>query len=78
MEKNRGQQGQGRTGASEYEGQVRRGWPGVEPGQADSHHGVCHRLSYFSLVSWSAAGLPRPMGASHAGPGRHGPGLKEG
>ena len=77
MEKNRGQQGQGRTGASECEGQVRHGWLGLELRQADSHHGVYHRLSYFSLVSGSAAGLPGPVGASHTGPGRHGPGLEE-
>ena len=73
--KSRGQQGRSRTGARECEGQVRRGWPGVEPRQVDSHRGVCHRLSYFSLVSGSAAGLPGPVGASHAGPGRQGPGL---
>ena len=74
---NRGQQGQDRTGASECEGQVRHGWLGLELRQADSHHGVCHRLSYSSLVSGSAAGLPGPEGASHTGPGRHGPSLEE-
>ena len=76
MFESRGQQGGSRTGALECEGQERRGRPGVEPRQVDPHRGVCRRLSCFSLVSGSAAGLPGPVGASHAGPGGHGPGLE--